>query len=209
MIALAAFGLFAAGCSAGGDGVKDEGSAPTAQVAAETSPGPKASGGLTDVRVKDPLEVDAVELLRGDPKVAAWLTEDLEPCTPEGYPIDVSYGFLTGGRDPDVVINVLTCTDTVGLASFVYRVNGERYENVYRTEEPASRAVIDRGDLLVTQEIPGGKDPDSGPAAVDRTTLRWDGTKFDRVHWAREVNSTTVGQDELSGLEKTETRNES
>ncbi|WP_307786342.1 hypothetical protein [Streptomyces clavuligerus] len=193
---LAALGLFTAGCSAGGDGVKEADSGPS--TATTGAPSPQTSPSGTDLKVTDPMKVDAVGLLRRDPKVRDLVRQNLKPCNSGDYPVDISYGYLTGGTDPDVVVNVLTCTDGVGVGTYVYRPVGARYENVFQREETTVNAEIDGGDLVVTEDVYEGKDSPSEPYAEDRTTYRWTEDKFARLHFVRDVISSAVGQDELT-----------
>ena len=89
---LAAFGLLCAGCSAGGTGTRDEGPA-SAQQAARATPTSTVPSGTA----KPSPRVDAVRLVKSDPKVSRQLRDDLKPCTGDEYPVDTSYGTLTGG----------------------------------------------------------------------------------------------------------------
>lgn len=90
--------------------------------------------------------MNAVKLVMGDPKVSRQFKDDLKPCTGDEYPIDTSYGTLTGGSAADVVVNVMTCGDSVGVGTYVYqrRADGS-YGNVFATEVPAVYGTIDRG----------------------------------------------------------------
>ncbi|MER6911046.1 hypothetical protein ABT354_05160 [Streptomyces sp. NPDC000594] len=212
VVVLAAVGLFTAACSTGGDGVQDEGSAPSTGATGAAAPKPRPTGGPLGLKVGDPLDVDVVKLLRQDAKAGDWVRTELKGCTggnqADDFPVHTSYGYLTGGRVPDVVVNVLSCTDGVGLATFVYRVDDTRYENVFSLEEPGVNAVIDRGDLEVTREIYGEKDPASNPSAVERVIYRWKERKFERAHWSLDKNSGAVGQDELTASEVNPPKNE-
>ena len=77
--------------------------------------------------------MDAVRLVKSDPKVSEEVKHELKPCVADEYPVDVSYGELTGGTAEDVVVNVLTCGDAVGVGSYVYRERDGAYQNVFRT----------------------------------------------------------------------------
>ncbi|UUN28414.1 hypothetical protein [Streptomyces sp. FIT100] len=178
MAGLAAFGLLAAGCSTGGTGARDEGPArtdPVAQTPSTTGPSTTASP------VK---KVDAVRLVMADPKVSDRVKADLKRCAGDAYPIDTSYGNLTSSPVPDVVVNVLTCGDAVGVGTFVYREDDDSYENVFGAEEPAVYSTIDRGDLIVTRQVYAKGDPVSYPSGEIVVTYRWTGNRFvehDRV----------------------------
>jgi len=178
---LAAFGLFCAGCSTGGTGTRDEGPAATRQVA-RAAPSSTAPTGTA----KPSPRVDAVRLVQGDPKVSRQLKDGLKPCTGDEYPVDTSYGTLTGGPAADVVVNVMTCGDSVGVGTYVYRQDaGGSYRNVFAAEVPAVYGTIDRGDLVVTTQVYGSKDSVAYPSGEDVVTYRWDSGRFaetDRVH---------------------------
>lgn len=178
---LAAFGLFCAGCSTGGTGTRDEGPAATQQVAraAPSSAAPTSTA-------KPAPRVDAVRLVKGDPKVSRQLKDDLKPCTGDEYPVDTSYGTLTDGSAADVVVNVMTCGDSVGVGTYAYRQRPDgSYENVFAAEVPAVYGTIDRGDLVVTTQVYGSRDSVSYPSGEDVVTYHWASGRFsetDRVH---------------------------
>lgn len=128
---LAAFGLFAVSCSTGGTGTRDEGPAGT-QPVAQVTPSPTAPSAARATP-----RVDAVGLLKADSAVSERVRTDLRPCTGDEYPVDTSYGTLTGGPSADVVVNVMTCGDSVGVGTYVYRPRPDgTYENVFTIEQP-------------------------------------------------------------------------
>ncbi|MFH9202305.1 hypothetical protein ACH4KO_35335 [Streptomyces anulatus] len=187
---LVAFGLFGVGCSTGGTGTRDEGPAgsqPVAQITPRATP----SGTTPPVR-----RVDAVRLLKDDPKVGEQVRDGLKPCAGKAYPIDTSYGSMTGGRAADVVVNVMSCADSVGVGTYVYRADGDgSYKNVFAAEVPAVYGTIDRGDLVVTTQVYGSKDPLAYPSGSEVVTYRWASDRFtehDRVHndFSRAVEGT-------------------
>jgi hypothetical protein len=162
-------------CAAGGTGARDEGPAHGDQAAgAAASPSPTPS--------RSPDRVDAVRLVKTDPRVSAEVKRELKPCVADEYPVDVSYGSLTGGSAEDVVedvvVNVLTCGDAVGVGSYVYRREGGRYQNVFTAEEPPVYAEIDRGDLVVTKQVYEEDDPVSSPSGENVVTYRWSSGRF-------------------------------
>lgn len=177
---LAAFGLFCVGCATGGTGTRDEGPAGS-QPVAQVSPRSAPSGTAPAVR-----RVDAVRLLKADPKVGKEVREVLEPCAGKAYPVDTSYGSMTGGRSADVLVNVMSCADSVGLGTYVYRAREDgSYENVFTVEVPAVYGTIDRGDLVVTTQIYQAEDPMTSPSGSEVVTYRWTDERFtehDRVH---------------------------
>ncbi|MFD9301907.1 hypothetical protein ACFWCB_04260 [Streptomyces sp. NPDC060048] len=193
-IVLAGTALFAAGCTTGGTGLRDGGPARTESVAKTAPPPSSAPSGHGSAAPASPLvphasgtpaRIDPVALLLADPKVGAEVKRDLKPCTGKEYPVDVSYGKVTGGPEADVVVNVLSCADALGRASYVYRADDGKYENVFADEQPPVYAEIDRGDLVVTKPVYGKSDALSYPSGEDLITYRWDGEKFteqDRVH---------------------------
>ena len=108
---LAALGLCASGCATGGTGARDEGPAhadSVAGAAAAPTPSPAQTA-----------RVNAIKLVKDDPAVSAEVKRELKPCVADEFPVDVSYGELTGGTADDIVVNVLTCGDAVGVGSYV------------------------------------------------------------------------------------------
>jgi hypothetical protein len=199
---LVAAALFTAGCSTGGTGVKDEGAAPSA-AAAKATPSPLGPDGGKDEFTGT---VDPVRLLRSDPNVSARVKADLRPCAENEYPVDTSYGLITGSTTPDVVINVMTCGDAVGMGTYVYRDTGnKKYENVFAVEEASVYAAIDRGDLVVTRQVYAKGDPVAEPSAEEVTTYRWAAGKFSRQYWVRNEFSRAVGEGEALPPEPTPT----
>ncbi len=177
---LAVFALFAVGCSTGGTGTRDEGPAgtqPVAQVTPST---------LTPSTAKPTPRVDPVALLKADPKVSERVRTDLRACTGDEYPVDTSYGTLTDGPSADVVVNVMTCGDSVGVGTYVYRPRSDgTYKNVFAIEQPAVYGTIDRGDLVVTTQVYEKKDAVAYPSGEEVITYHWAGSRFseqDRVH---------------------------
>ncbi|MET8172727.1 hypothetical protein [Streptomyces clavifer] len=178
---LAAFGLFCAGCATGGTGTRDEGPAGTQPVARATPSTTVPTG-----TAKPVTRVNAVPLIKADSEVSRQIRNDLKPCAGDEYPVDTSYGTLTDGPAADIVVNVMTCGDSVGVGTYVYRqrTNGS-YENVFAVEIPAVYGTIDRGDLVVTTQVYGSKDAVAYPSGEDVITYRWATTRFtetDRVH---------------------------
>ncbi|MYS42417.1 hypothetical protein GTY23_14485 [Streptomyces sp. SID5998] len=185
---LAALGLLVSACGTGGTGARDEGPAHTGSSAA----GAVASAAPAASDTPQPA-VDPVRLLKDDPKVSATVKHGLKPCSGDEYPVDVSYGKLTGGSADDIVVNVLTCGDAVGIGAYVYRGRGDRYENVFATEEPPVYAEIDRGDLVVTKQVYEKGDPVSNPSGEDVITYRWSGRAFTKAFSTRNEYSKAVG----------------
>lgn len=193
---LVALALLGAGCSTGGSGLQDEGAAPS-EAASKATPSPAPSGTAGHFTGG----VDAVDLLRKDPKVSARVKADLRPCGRDAYPVDTSYGVLTGGSVPDVVVNVMTCGDAVGMGTYVYRGTGGSYENVFSVEEPAVYSAIDRGDLVVTKQVYAKADPVDDPSGEEIITYRWSAGKFAQQYWVRNEYSRAVGEGEVVASE--------
>ncbi|MGP4049234.1 hypothetical protein [Streptomyces sp. 2A115] len=170
---LAALGLLVSACGTGGTGARDEGPARSESMASgATAPSAPPSAS------ESPDRVNAVKLVKADPDVSAAVKRDLEPCVGDEYPVDVSYGDLTGGSADDIVINVMTCGDAVGVGSYVYREDGDAYENVFRAEEPPVYAEIDRGDLVITQQVYDKGDSVAYPSGEEVITYRWSESRF-------------------------------
>ncbi|MFD7545957.1 hypothetical protein [Streptomyces sp. NPDC059816] len=181
-------GVFLVACTDGGTGTRDEGPA-------RKEPGGQSVAPRTASPSPAPKRVNAVRLLMDDPKVSEGVKKDLRPCTgPEdGPPVDVSYGNLTGAAHPDVVVNVLSCGDNVGLGAYVYRPQGGDYTNVFRSEEPPVYAEIDRGDLVVTQQVYAEQDPVAFPSGEDVITYRWADGSFTEQARTHNDYSNAVG----------------
>jgi hypothetical protein len=109
--------------------------------------------------------------------------------------VDVSYGNLTGGSADDVVVNVLTCGDAMGVGSYVYRDEGGTYENVFKVEEPPVYAEIDRGDLVVTKQVYEKGDPVSSPSGENVITYHWTSGRFTEEYRTQNDYSKAVGGD--------------
>ncbi|MFK4100609.1 hypothetical protein ACI2L1_11150 [Streptomyces sp. NPDC019531] len=190
VIVLAALALFASACATGGTGTRDEGPAhAVAKAGASPSATPSA---LASTRLD---RRAAVALLQSDPKVSAAVKHDLKPCVADQYPVDLFYGDLTGGSADDLVVNVVTCADLVGVGSYVYRKEDGSYQNVFQTEEPPVYAEIDRGDLVVTKQVYEKGDPVSDPSGENVITYRWATGKFTAVYRTHSDYSSVVGTD--------------
>ncbi|MFJ1972269.1 hypothetical protein ACIO93_26710 [Streptomyces sp. NPDC087903] len=187
---LAALALFVSACATGGTGARDEGPAHSDVVGGGAA---SASPVVSPSRTAD--RVDAVRLVKGDPAVSAEVKRELKPCVADEYPVDVSYGDLTGSSADDVVVNVLTCGDAVGVGSYVYREVAGRYENVFRAEEPPVYAEIDRGDLVVTKQVYEKGDPVSSPSGENVITYRWGSDRFAEAYRTHNDYSNAVGNE--------------
>ncbi|WP_368396381.1 hypothetical protein [Streptomyces sclerotialus] len=186
---IAAVALLLAGCEASGDGVRSEGSAadtpvPSRDRSVTPTPSPSSSVGYK--------KVDARALLRADPKVGAEVKKTLaKPCTADEYPIDVTYAPLTGGKAPDVIVNVMTCADSVGIGSYVYRKDAKGYENVFSDEQPPVYAGVSKGELQVTRQTYDSDDAVCCPTGEDVLTYRWSKDHFrEYVHTYTDYSKT-------------------
>ena len=173
-----ALGVSLSGCGTGGTGARDEGPAHADTVGGAASPSPAPAAKSSPSPSKVPDRVVAVRLVKADPKVSPEVKRELKPCVADEYPIDVSYGKLTDGSADDVVVNVLTCGDAVGVGSYVYREEDGAYQNVFKAEEPPVYAEIDRGDLVVTKQVYDKGDPVSSPSGENVITYRWGSGRF-------------------------------
>ncbi|MFF3485275.1 hypothetical protein ACFYXC_18700 [Streptomyces sp. NPDC002701] len=191
----AALGLFVSACGTGGTGARDEGPALSDPVSG-SAVAPALSPSAT------PDRVNAVRLVRADPGVSAAVKRDLKPCVGDEYPVDVSYGNLTGGSVDDVVINVMTCGDAVGVGSYVYREEGDVYRNVFRAEEPPVYAEIDRGDLVITQQVYEKDDSVTSPSGEEVITYRWLATRFTERARTHNDYSKVVGGETAAPAEQ-------
>lgn len=185
---LVAIGLFMTACSTGGTGSRDEGAA-RADEAGSVAPAPSPSASSGQMPAK---RVDPIALIKADPKIGERLKADLKPCVADAYPVDTSYGNLTGGASPDVVVNVMTCGDAVGIGTYVYREEGGEYKNVFMAEDAGSYATIDRGDLVVTKDVYAKGDPVAYPSGQDVVWYRWAGSRFSQHDWVHNDYSRAV-----------------
>ena len=158
------------GCAESG-GVRVEGTAPTSVV--KTSPTPRTAAPAADV--------DPVALLQNDPNVGSEIKGELKPCGGHEFPIDTSYGDVTRNETPDVVINVSTCGDGVGLGSYVYRMENGQYVEVFGDEQPPVYLDIDKGDLQLTRQVYSKDDAVCCPSGEDVITYRWTGHRFAEI----------------------------
>ncbi|WP_123437506.1 MULTISPECIES: hypothetical protein [unclassified Streptomyces] len=168
---IAALALFVAACGAGGTGPRDEGPAHASAVAgAVASPSPSPSEKYR--------RVDAVDLIKKDPAVSGTVKRELKPCSGDDYPVDVTYGDLTGGSVNDVLVNVTTCGDYVGIAAYVYREENGTFTNVFKNEESPVYAEIDGADLTVTKQVYDTDNPVSNPSRETVITYGWRSGRF-------------------------------
>lgn len=192
---LTALGLSLSACGTGGTGARDEGPADNDSLAAGAgSPSVPASADSDgDGDGDHPSVGEVVRMVRADPEVSRTVKSDLKPCVADEYPVDVTYGDLTGSSADDLVVNVMTCADAVGVASYVYRSEKGEYRSVFLSEQPPVYAEIDRGDLLVTRQLYENGDPSSYPSSEEVTTYRWIKDSFVQRSSTRTEYSSAVG----------------
>ncbi|MBQ0827269.1 hypothetical protein J5Y05_12185 [Streptomyces sp. RG38] len=193
VVVFVALGVLLSGCGAGGTGARDEGPAHAEAAAGVATASPVATPSPVPTPSGVPDRVDAVRLVKSDPRVSTAVKRELKPCVADEYPVDVSYGDLTDGVAQDVVVNVLTCGDAVGVGSYVYREQDGGYRNVFRSEEPPVYAEIDRGDLVVTKQVYERGDPVSDPSGENVITYRWSADHFTEEHRTHNDYSNAVG----------------
>lgn len=166
---VAAVGLLLAGCNASGDGVRSVGppsETPTAKRTVAASPPPSAAPAYK--------KVDAVALVKNDSKAGSEVKRTLaKPCSANNYPIDVTYATLTKNSAPDVIVNVMTCADSVPIGAFVYRKNGKAYDNVYANEQQPVYAAVNKGELEVTKQTYDAADQVCCPSGEIVMSYRW------------------------------------
>lgn len=188
----AALGLLLSACATGGTGTRDEGPARVDRapgIAAPDSPSASPSPSKTAQE-----KVDPVKLVQGDPLVSPEIKRDLKPCAEDAYPVTAFYGELTGGSRDDVVVNVRTCADDVGIGTYVYRADGNKYENVFRSEEsPVAGDIDDSGDLVVTKQYYKKGDPVAYPSSEEVTTYRWKNDHFKQIRSNTRDYGSSVG----------------
>ncbi|TGA95205.1 hypothetical protein E4099_25955 [Streptomyces palmae] len=180
----AAGGLVLAGCGTSGDGVRKEGRARAAKPSGSV-PEKYGSGAAADqspstgARSAEPVtpraaKVNAAQLVKGDPKVKPELRASLKPCAGNEYPVSVTYGALTGKTATDVVVTVMSCGDAMGLGSYVYRKQGNGYENVFTDERAPLIADVDKqGRLTVTELSYESSDAMCCPSGENLTVYNW------------------------------------
>ncbi|MFE7840974.1 hypothetical protein ACFU53_34435 [Streptomyces sp. NPDC057474] len=190
---LAALGLSVSACGTGGTGARDEGPADNDSLAAGAASPSVSAQADGDGGGDHPSVDEVVRMVRADPAVSETVKSDLKPCVADEYPVDVTYGDLSGGSADDLVVNVMTCADAVGVASYVYRAEKGGYRSVFLSEQPPVYAEIDRGDLLVTRQLYENGDPSSYPSSEEVTTYRWIKDGFVQRSSTRTEYSSTVG----------------
>ncbi|KOG91989.1 hypothetical protein [Streptomyces varsoviensis] len=208
--------LVLSGCNASGEGVRKEGPA-RSESAAKAKRTPSASASPSQEKV------DAVALIKDDPKVSPQVKWNLKPCAKNQYPVDVSYAQLTDSARTDIVVNVLTCGDSFGVGAYVYQPKEDTasagsgkdsgsetasasaspldsYENVFSAEQSPVYADVDRRDLRVTRQIYASGDAMCCPSGEDVITYHWKKDKFQETGRTHTDYSKAVNGDDKDDL---------
>jgi hypothetical protein len=177
--------LIAVASCTGSGGVREEGivsTAATAEAKGYATPTPAPADTTPAVSAAE-AATDPVGLVKKDPKVATDIREDLVACgdSADSYPVDARFGDLTDSRTDDMVVNVSTCADGVGIGSYVYQLKNGTYQNIFADEQPPVVAEISDGELTVTHQVYAPQDPVSNPSGEDITTYRWTGSGFSEI----------------------------
>lgn len=114
-----------------------------------------------------------VALLRKDPKVSPKVKAVLTPCAGT-WPVTVETGRATSGTREDLVVNVASCADSVGVGTYVYRRSSSgTLVNVFSAERPPVHSTIERGRLVVTRDVFLGNEPVCCPSGRDIIVYEW------------------------------------
>ncbi|SDM49068.1 hypothetical protein SAMN04489726_1890 [Allokutzneria albata] len=133
-----------------------------------------------------PVTVDVVALLRGDPKVNEKIKYMLSPCESGRYPVDSRYVDVTGDGISEVVLNVQECRLTAytgygyNRSGYVYALPpGQPPVQLFATEESGVVVQPDPGSglVLVRGRYRAG-DRSCCPSGEETTVYSWTGTSF-------------------------------
>lgn len=183
--------VVAAGCGSNVTGARKEGPAPTTSV----KPRPTTAPGIA----RHPAALAG--MVREDDSVSQEIREDLTPCDGDDYPLDTASGDLTSGDGPDLVVNVTTCGDGLGVATYVYRKVDDKYRHVFSDERAPVYGTVDKGLLLISHEIYTSDDPIAYPIGEEQITYAWRGTSFVQVRrekWNYDAASPSVSPEPTS-----------
>lgn len=164
------------GCGATGTGARKEGPAPSPSV----RPTPPASLAPAIARDKRALAT----MVRRDTSVSEDVREDLTPCAGDDYPVATDSGDLTSGDGPDLVVNVTTCGNGLGVAAYVYRMVNGKYQNVFADERPPVYGSVQGGRLEIIHEVYRVDDPGfvpNGPTGQESVVYAWRAGHFVQV----------------------------
>lgn len=120
-------------------------------------------------------------MVRRDSSVSQGVREDLTPCAGDDYPMATDTGDLTAGDGPDLVVNVTTCGDGLGVAAYVYRMVNGKYQNVFADERPPVYGSVEDGQLQIIHEVYKVDDPVSYPTGQESVLYAWRDGRFVQV----------------------------
>lgn len=158
------------GCSTAGTGARGEGPAPSPTVRR-----PSATAAAPAI-ARDPGAL--ATMVRRDGSVSAGVRDDLAPCAGNVYPVATDTGDLTAGDGPDLVVNVTTCGDGLGVAAYVYRMVKGKYQNVFADERPPVYGSVADGRLQIIHEV---DDPVTYPTGQESVLYTWRDDRFVQV----------------------------
>lgn len=160
------------GCGTTGTGARKEGPAPSPSLRRPaTAPAPAIA--------RDPQAL--ATMVRRDSSVSQGVREDLTPCAGDDYPMATDTGDLTAGDGPDLVVNVTTCGDGLGVAAYVYRMVNGKYQNVFADERPPVYGSVEDGQLQIIHEVYKVDDPVSYPTGQESVLYAWRDGRFVQV----------------------------
>ncbi|WP_405585730.1 hypothetical protein [Streptomyces sp. NBC_01190] len=145
--------VMVSGCAASATGVRREGPAP--KVTLKTSPA------AAPAIASDPAALAG--MVRRDAGVSAGVRKDLAPCPGSDYPMETDAGELTAGDGPDLVVNITTCGEGLGIAAYVYRMTAGKYRRVFADERAPVYGSVTDGRLVVIHEVYRDDDTDTYP----------------------------------------------
>ncbi len=160
------------GCGTTGTGVRREGPAPSPTVK-------RPSTAMAPAIARDPQAL--ATMVRRDSSVSQDVREDLTPCAGNTYPMATDTGDLTEGDGPDLVVNVTTCGDGLGVAAYVYRMVNGKYQNVFADERPPVYGSVEDGQLQIIHEVYKVDDPVTFPTGQESVLYAWRGGRFVQV----------------------------
>ncbi|NUS13292.1 MAG: hypothetical protein HOY69_18130 [Streptomyces sp.] len=99
----------------------------------------------------------------------------------DDYPVAIDSGDLTSGDGPDLVVNVTTCGNGLGVAAYVYRMVNGKYLNVFADERPPVYGSVTDGQLEIIHEVYKVGDPVSFPTVQESVRYAWRGGRFVQV----------------------------
>ncbi|WP_329135079.1 hypothetical protein OG552_20735 [Streptomyces sp. NBC_01476] len=160
-----------AGCGTNVTGARREGPAPRASLRTPAVAAPAIAA--------DPAALAG--MVRRDRSVSADIRKELAPCSGDEYPLDTDAGDLTAGDGPDLVVNITTCGDGLGIGAYVYRMVGGKYRCVFADEKPPVYGSVDDGRLQVVHEVFRDDDDTVAvayPTGEESATYSWRGDHF-------------------------------